>query len=257
MSLDIERIRDKCAQLRLHGLETEFPHISEAAVKEELSYTAYLEKLLDTEIAVKDARSKTTMLRMAGLPAVKTLDGFDFKHASGVSKVQMQELSSLTFVSRAENVVFLGPSGVGKTHLAAALGYLGTQNKMKVKFITATDLLMQLDIAKRQDKYNDYLKRNIMNPSILIIDEVGYIPMNEDNGNHFFNVISKRYKKGSVVITSNLPFSQWESIFAGNKALTAATVDRLLHHSHIVNITGESYRLKEKRKSGLMKITTD
>ncbi|ADD67542.1 IstB domain protein ATP-binding protein [Denitrovibrio acetiphilus DSM 12809] len=257
MNLDIDRIRDKCAQLRLHGLETEFPHISEAAVKEELSYTAYLEKLLDTEITVKDTRSKTTMLRMAGLPAVKTLDDFDFKHASGVSKVQMQELSSLTFVPRAENVVFLGPSGVGKTHLAAALGYLGTQHKMKVKFITATDLLMQLDIAKRQDKYQTYLKRNIMNPSILIIDEVGYIPMNEDNGNHFFNVISKRYERSSIVITSNLPFSQWESIFAGNKALTAATVDRLLHHSHIVNITGESYRLKEKRKSGLMKITTD
>lgn len=257
MSLDIERIRDKCAQLRLNGLETEFPHISDMAVKEELSYTAYFERLLDAEITSKDARSKVTMLRMAGLPAVKTIDSFDFKYAGGVSKAQIQELSTMTFVSRAENVILLGPSGVGKTHLAAALGYLGTQNKLKVKFITATDLLMQLNIARRQDKYQDYLKRTIMTPSLLIIDEVGYIPMSEDNGNHFFNVISKRYERGSVIITSNLPFSQWEKIFAGNKALTAATVDRLLHHSHIVNITGESYRLKEKRKSGFMKITTD
>lgn len=179
MSLNIERIRNKCAQLRLHGLETEFPHISDTAVREELSYTEYLERLLDTEITAKDARSKVTMLRLSGLPAVKTLDGFDFKYAGGVSKAQMLELSTMSFVSRAENVILLGPSGVGKTHIAAALGYIGTQNKLKVKFITAADLLMQLDIARRQDKYQDYLKRTIMSPSLLIIDEVGYIPMNE------------------------------------------------------------------------------
>jgi len=132
---------------------------------------------------------------------------------------------------------------------------MATQKKIKIKFITAVDLLLQMEIAKHQDRLREYIKRVILTPRLLIIDEVGYVPFSEDNGNHFFDVISKRYEKGSVVVTSNLPFSQWEKIFAGNKALTAATLDRLLHHSHIINITGNSYRLKEKYKSGLVKKT--
>ena len=145
----------------------------------------------------------------------------------------------------------LGPSGVGKTHLAIALGYKAIMASTKVRFITAADLMLQLATAHNQGKLKTYLQRVVMSPKLLIIDEIGYLPFGREEANLFFNVVAKRYERGSTLLTSNLPFSQWSKSFADDVTLTAAMLDRLLHHCHVVQISGESYRLKDKKRIGI------
>ena len=168
----------------------------------------------------------------------------------------VNELATLSFIERKENVVLLGPSGVGKTHIACALGYQAVQAGIKTRFISASDLILQLTIAQRQDKYKQVMQRAVLAPRLLIIDEIGYLPFNAQEAKLLFEVIAKRYEKGSVILTSNLPFGQWGQIFANDTALTSAMLDRVLHHSHIVQIKGESYRIKEKKQAGLMEQST-
>ena len=169
-------------------------------------------------------------------------------------KQQIQELASLTFIERAENVVLLGPSGVGKSHVAMALGYRAVMAGIKTRFITAADLMIQLAAAKAQGRLKGYFNRAVLGPKLLIVDEIGYLPFGRDEANLFFNVVAKRYERGSMILTSNLPFTQWATALADDQTLTAALLDRLLHHAHIVQITGESYRLKDKRKAGSIKV---
>lgn len=159
----------------------------------------------------------------------------------------------MTFIERAENVVFLGPSGVGKSHLAQALAYRAAMAGIKTRFITAADLMLQLATAHKQERLKEYFNRAVIGPRLLIVDEIGYLPFGREEATLFFNVVAKRYERGSIVLTSNLPFSQWASAFADDQTLTAALLDRLLHHAHIVQISGESYRLKDKRKAGQIK----
>ena len=184
--------------------------------------------------------------------AIKLIDDYDFKFAAGAPKKTVQTLQSMAFVERRENVIFLGPSGVGKTHLAIGLGYLATQSGIKVRFITAADLVMQLEKAQQRGQFEHYMRRSLLGPSILIIDEVGYLPLQGNQANLFFQVIAKRYEHGSIILTSNLSFGEWDTTFAGNSALTAAMLDRLLHHANIVQIKGESYRLRDKKRVGVL-----
>ena len=252
MNLQHEKIEALCEQLQLLGISQNYLKICEEAAKEEYTFAGVLEKLLDIEWKTRQVRKKTTLTRLAGFPTIKTLDNFDFMFAQGVNKKQIMELSNLSFIDKTENIVFLGPSGVGKTHLAIALGYLAAQSGIRTRFITAADLAIALDTAHREGKYDVFMKTGILSTKLLIIDELGYLPLQRHHADHFFQVIAKRYEKGSTIVTSNLNFSQWEKSLAGEQALTSALLDRLLHHAHVIPIKGDSYRLKEKKKSGLL-----
>ena len=171
--------------------------------------------------------------------------------------MQVQELSNLQFISNKENLIFIGSPGTGKTHLAISIGYLATRQRIKVKFLTAADLLLNLETASQQNKLSTYLSKVLGTAGLIIIDEFGYLKFTENQANLFFQLINKRYETGSIIITSNLTFSQWQGVLNNDEALTAAIMDRLIHHSHIVNINGDSYRLKQKIKAGIIPVKND
>jgi len=252
MTPQLERLTVLCKQLNLLHLPTQIAHLGQMAAKRELGYLDFLEQALKDEAMARAERMRRMLTRVAGFPAIKTLDEFDFEFALGVPKALVLELGSLAFVERAENVVLLGPSGVGKTHLAVALGYRATQAGLRTRFITAADLLMQLTTAMRRNQLEDTIKRITKPYRLLIIDEMGYLPMDREQANLLFQVVAKRYETGSLILTSNLPFGQWDQTFADDATLTAALLDRLLHHAHVVPISGDSYRLKEKRQAGMI-----
>lgn len=246
------RLTELCVELRLGAVPDLYGALAQNAVTKDTSYAAFLEEVLRSERDARRARAREMFARVAGFPAVKTLDGFDFGFATGAPRAQIQELASLAFVERAENVVFLGPSGVGKTHLAIALGYLATQRGWKVRFTTAADLVLTLETAQRQGRMKEAMHRAVNLYRLLIVDEIGYLPLAREQANLFFQVVAKRYERGSMILTSNLTFGSWDQAFAGEAVLTAAMLDRVLHHASVVTIQGESYRLKDKRRAGLI-----
>lgn len=250
MNLQHERIAGLCMQLKLDCMARDWGSLAQHAATCDASLADFLEQLLQVEFDAREERKRQTLTKLASLPSVKTLEQYDFAFASGAPRAQIQELASLAFIERAENVVLLGPSGVGKTHIASALAYRATQAGIKTRFITAADLMMQLATARQQNRLKEFFNRAVVGPRLLVIDEIGYLPFGREEADLFFNVVAKRYERGAIVLTSNLPFTQWASAFADDQTLTAAMLDRLLHHAHIVQISGESYRLKDKRKAG-------
>ncbi|MFC1236705.1 IS21-like element helper ATPase IstB [Vibrio sp. F74] len=252
MNLQMTRIVAACEALKLYSISNEWTGLAKTALKKEQSLGDFLESLLNVELEAKAERTRTTLMKFAGFPMKKTFEEYDFTFATGAPKNQLRELTGLAFIERKENIVLLGPSGVGKSHLAVSLGMTAVQKGIKTRFVTAADLMLQLSTAKKQGRLENYLKRSVLTPRLLIVDEIGYLPFGREEANLFFNVIAKRYEQGSIIVTSNLPFSQWSNAFADDTTLTAALLDRLLHHSHIVQISGESYRLKGKRAAGVV-----
>ncbi len=251
--LQHDRIGTLARELRLNAIADLYGSIAQAAVKrDDATYADFLEEVLRAERDARRVRSAEMLARTAGFPAIKTLEDYDFAFATGAPKAQIQELASLAFVERAENVVMLGPSGTGKTHLAIAYGVMATRRGWKVRFQTAADLILMLETAQRQGRLKEVLHRAVGNPRLLIIDEIGYLPFGQAQANLFFQAIAKRYEKGSMILTSNLTFSSWDDAFAGDAVLTAAMLDRILHHASVVQISGESYRLKDKRRAGIV-----
>jgi DNA replication protein DnaC len=246
----INNISQSCELLKLNGILQSYQSIADESGKVGASYSEYLEQLLKHELMMRENRSREMLLKMSGFPVLKTLDKFDYS-CSNINQRQVCELSSLGFIANKENVIFIGSPGTGKTHLAISLGYLATRQRIKVKFLTAADLLLQLETAQMQNKLKTYLSTVLGTAGLLIIDEFGYLKLTESQAQLLFQLINRRYETGSIIITSNLTFSQWQGILNNDEALTAAIMDRLIHHSHIININGESYRLKQKRKAGI------
>lgn len=253
MNLQSEHIGQLCRQLKLERVLAEYAAAAQTAARDKASFTDFLEQVLKAEASFRTERTRQMLAKLAGFPTVKTLEDFDFSFAVGAPKALITELATLAFIERTENVVLLGPSGVGKTHLAIALGLRATSASIKTRFIAAADLMLQLQTASRQGRFANYLNHAILGPKLLIIDEIGYLPFGREEANLFFQVVAKRYERGSIVLTSNLPFAQWASAFADDATLTAAMLDRLLHHAHIAQIQGDSYRLKDKRKAGVIR----
>ncbi|MGH6827074.1 IS21-like element helper ATPase IstB [Methyloceanibacter sp.] len=250
MNLQHDRIAALCGELKLYRIASDWSPIAQEIARQELSLGDFLERLLNGEHGARGERQRQTLLKLATLPGIKTLEQFDFAFASGAPRAQIQELAALTFIARTENIVLLGPSGVGKSHIALALAHRAVMAGIKTRFITAADLMLQLATAKSQGRLKEYFNRAILGPRLLVVDEIGYLPFGREEANLFFNVVAKRYERGSMILTSNLPFTQWATAFADDATMTAALLDRLLHHAHIVQISGESYRLKDKRKAG-------
>jgi DNA replication protein DnaC len=252
-NLQHERITALAQELRLTALPDLYgPVAQNAARRKDASFADFLEEVLKAERDARRARAREMLTRTAGFPAMKTIEAFDFAFATGAPRQQILELSSLGFVERSENVVLLGPSGTGKTHLAIAFGLIAAQKGWKVRFTSAADLVIAMEAAQRQGRMKEALHRTVAAPKLLIIDEIGYLPFGREQSNLFFQVIAKRYEKGSIILTSNLAFGSWDEAFADDAVLTAAMLDRILHHASVVQIAGESYRLKDKRRAGIM-----
>lgn len=234
--LTCERLQDNLKRLKLFRaveiLDTAVAQNQESGG----SYLAFLDQILEEEVATREKRRVTTAMKTAGLPMAKTIEEYDFSFHPHLDKKAVMELFDLTFITKQENVIFLGPPGVGKTHLAIALAIKASYHGFKVYFTTMHTLITKL--KESQAKGKAYL-----NSSLVIVDEVGYLPVTSQEAYLFFQFISYRYEKSSTIITSNKSFSDWQEFF-GDPFIAAAIMDRLLHHSTVINIKGHSYRLQ-------------
>jgi DNA replication protein DnaC len=222
----------------------------EAAAKKEMPYVEFLNNLLAEEVLVRKERYTRTITKLAKLPFRKTIDEFDFDFQQTVDKRQIRELAAMSFVSEAANVIFLGPPGVGKTHLAVGLGMEAIVKGYSVYFVNANNLVEDLRKGYADNRLNRRMKV-YLKPRVLIVDEIGYLPMDSLAATLFFQMVSARYERGSIILTSNKSFGEWGEIF-GDPVLASEKQERLMHHSYVVNIRGDSYRLKEKKKAGLI-----
>ena len=252
MNLQYERRLALCDRLNLPFVAQNYVGAAQEAAAQESPYSDFLEALLKAESAGRQVRKQSMRTRLAGFPAIKTREEFDYAFAAGVKRSQIDELAGLALVERNEHVVLVGPSGVGKTHLAIALGDRAAQAGIQTRFTTAADLFLTLSAAHAQNQLKAVMHRAISAYRLLIIDKIGYLPMRREQANRFFQVIAAPYEKGRLIVTSNLSFGQWDATFAQDATLTAALLDRLLHHAQIVPIAGESYRLKRQRQAGMV-----
>jgi DNA replication protein DnaC len=237
------RIKDAARRLHLANLEESLDALTERAAATEMGYLDFLDLVLEEETGVRDGRRFRNALKLSGLPHHKTIDEFDFAFQPDLDRRKVKDLASLGFVEEKANVALLGPPGVGKTMLAVGLAVAACQAGFSIYFTSLDDVVRNLREAEATGRFAKKLQ-TYLKPSLLVVDEVGYLPLNRTDANMVFQLVSRRYERGSIVVTSNKSFGEWGQVF-GDDVLASAILDRLLHHCHVISINGPSYRLKD------------
>jgi DNA replication protein DnaC len=242
-----ERIRENLKRLKLSKIAEIFSEFTRQASQSEIGYLEYLDQLVAQEAAYRHEKMVKYRISAAKLPFRKTLAEYDFSFPSRVNKQKVLDLFDLSFVERKSNAVFIGPTGVGKTHLCVALAYAACEANVSVRFTTAIGMVNYLTAALADATFVAKIKQ-FTRPRLLVIDELGYLPIDRKGADLIFQVVSNRYEQGSIVLTTNRPFKQWGSVMNQDNTLASALIDRLGHHADVVVIEGKSYRMKGKQK---------
>jgi len=241
-----EKLITYLKKLRLPAMAEMLDSYTKQAVSSSMSYMDFLSGLVSEEVSYKERRGIQSRIKMAKFPVTKSLDDFDYAFQPSINRRKVEELANLRFIDNKENVLFLGPPGVGKTHLATGFAVRACEMGYKVLFTTLNEMISMLMSSLADNSFPAKL-RTFIQPSLLVIDEVGYLPVPKEGANFLFQVVAKRYEAGSIILTSNKSFADWGEILGGS-VIASAILDRLLHHSTIFNIKGVSYRLREKKK---------
>jgi DNA replication protein DnaC len=236
-------------ELKLKHIPEIYKEEARIAAKKKLDYTEYLSNLIEKEYQGMIERSVNQRIRRAGFPFIKTIDGYDFTYQPELNEKLIRNLSTLEYLDKAINIIFVGPPGIGKSHLSIGLGIKACERRKRVLFYTAQELVDDLAKAKLMGHLGRELSK-LGRIDLLVLDELGYMDLTKDSATLFFQLVSRRYERGSIILSTNRPFEEWGSLFKDN-IIATAILDRLLHHSHVFYITGKSYRLKRHNsKSG-------